>query len=62
MTDPDYDAGLAFLVTIPDNKAVRVNISLPEMALRQIDAAAKQQGFSRSAFLVRAARKFMEAR
>jgi predicted RNase H-like HicB family nuclease len=61
MADPDYLGGLAFLVIVPETKAIRINISVPEMALRKIDAAAKKQGLSRSAFLVRAASKFMEA-
>jgi len=57
MTDPDHAQGLAFLVTVPDNKAVRINISVPESELRKIDAAAKKRGLSRSAFLVQAATK-----
>ena len=57
MTDPDHAHGLAFLVTVPDNKAVRINISVPESELRKIDAAAKKRGLSRSAFLVQAATK-----
>ena len=61
MADPVYAGGLAFLVTVPEAKAVRINISVPEMALRKIDAAAKKQGLSRSAFLVQAASKFMAA-
>jgi predicted RNase H-like HicB family nuclease len=61
MADPDYLGGLAFLVTVPETKAVRINISVPEMALRKIDAAAKKIGLSRSAFLVQAASKFIDA-
>src|SRR5574343_1136459 len=61
MADPDYSGGLAFLVTVPDSKAVRINISVPETALRKIDAAAKRLGLSRSAFLVKAAVKEMQA-
>lgn len=58
MRDPDYGDATAFLVvTVPDSKprTVRVNITLPEMTLRQIDAAAKKRGMSRSSFLVHAA-------
>lgn len=58
MTNPDYAGGLAFLVSVPADKAVRVNISVPEMALRKIDAAAKKRGLSRSAFLVQAASRW----
>lgn len=55
MDDVDYADAVAFLVvSIPDTKSrtVRVNITLPEMTLKQIDAAAKKRGMSRSSFLV----------
>ena len=55
MTDVDYADAVAFLVvSIPDTKprTVRVNITLPEMTLKQIDAAAKKREMSRSSFLV----------
>jgi len=58
MNDPDYYDAAAFLVvSIPDSKprTIRVNITLPEMTLKQIDAAAKKRGMSRSSFLVHAA-------
>ena len=58
MNDPDYTGAAAFLVvSVPDSKPrnVRVNITLPEMTLKQIDAAAKKRGMSRSSFLVHAA-------
>ena len=63
MNDPDYADATAFLVvTIPESKprTVRVNITLPEMALRQIDAAAKKRGMSRSSFLVHAAHSVIQ--
>ena len=55
MADTDYPDAVAYLVvSIPDTKprTVRVNITLPEMTLKQIDAAAKKRGMSRSSFLV----------
>ena len=55
MADTDYADAVAYLVvSIPDTKprTVRVNITLPEMTLKQIDAAAKKRGMSRSSFLV----------
>ena len=55
MADADYADAVAYLVvSIPDTKprTVRVNITLPEMTLKQIDAAAKKRGMSRSSFLV----------
>ena len=59
MADPDFANATAYLVvSVPDAKArtVRVNITLPEMTLKQIDAAAKKRGMSRSSFLLHAAR------
>jgi predicted RNase H-like HicB family nuclease len=55
MADADYADAVAYLVvSIPDTKprTVRVNITVPEMTLKQIDAAAKKKGMSRSSFLV----------
>ena len=63
MADPDYADSTAYLVvSVPDAKprTVRVNITLPEMTLKQIDAAAKKQGMSRSSFLVQAARNALD--
>jgi len=50
---------IAFLVdvTAAPDKSLRVNITVPERELRAIDAAAERQGLTRSAFLVRAARR-----
>jgi predicted RNase H-like HicB family nuclease len=64
MADPDFTDATAYLiVSIPDSKprTVRVNITLPEMTLKQIDAAAKKRGMSRSSFLVHAARSAIDA-
>lgn len=47
-------------VKIP-GPATRVNITLDESALEQIDAAAERRGLSRSAFLLMAAKKEMYA-
>ncbi len=55
MVDADYaDAAAYLVISIPDTKprTVRVNITVPEMTLKQIDAAAKKRGMSRSSFLV----------
>jgi predicted RNase H-like HicB family nuclease len=64
MADPDFaDAAAYLVVDIPDAKprTVRVNITVPEMTLKQIDAAAKKRGMSRSSFLVHAARNAIES-
>ena len=56
--DSDYAGAAAFLVvTVSDVKprSVRVNITIPEDMLHQIDAAAKKRRMSRSSFLVHAA-------
>jgi predicted RNase H-like HicB family nuclease len=52
---------VAFLVPAParPSRAVRVNITLPEDMLAEVDRAAGRQGLSRSAFLARAARRAM---
>lgn len=62
MQDPDNRSGTPVLVPAPQvsAKAVRVNITLPEDALREIDAYAEAQGFTRSGFLLKAARRVLE--
>lgn len=64
MNDPDYTNAIAYLVvSIPDTKpkTVRVNVTLPEITLKQIDAAAKKRGMSRSAFLAHSAQNAIES-
>jgi predicted RNase H-like HicB family nuclease len=55
MADADHaDAIACLVVSVPDAKhrTVRVNITVPEMTLKKIDAAARKRGMSRSSFLV----------
>ena len=55
MADEASSEAVAYLVfSVPDTKprTVRVNITVPEMTLKQIDAAAKKRGMSSSSFLV----------
>ena len=64
MSDPDYTNTIAYLVvSVPDAKprTVRVNVTVPEMTLKQIDAAAKKRGMSRSSFLVHAAQNAIQS-
>ena len=64
MNDPDYVDAIAFLVvSVPDAKprTVRVNVTVPEMTLKQIDTAAKKRGMSRSSFLVHAAQNAIQS-
>ena len=64
MGDPDFVDVVAYLVvSVPDAKprSVRVNVTVPEMTLKQIDAAAKKRGMSRSSFLVHAAQNVIQS-
>lgn len=57
----EYDGAplLPVAVEVPDSKAVRVNITVPDDALGRIDRFARAHGMSRSAMLVRAAESMM---
>lgn len=61
--DPVYKDAVWALVNVDlgfmDERTVRVNITVPAGTLEEIDRAAKGRGLSRSAFLVRAARREM---
>lgn len=61
MANREHRDAVAFLVPSPARpaRAVRVNVTLPEDVLGEIDRAASRQGLSRSAFLARAARQAM---
>lgn len=62
--DSDFSDAVAYLVVgVPDAKprTIRVNITLPEMTLKQIAAAAKQRGMFRPSFLVHAAQKAIQS-
>jgi predicted RNase H-like HicB family nuclease len=62
MSDPDNKDGVAILVAVKTDaaKSVRVNVTLPEDVLAQIDKFAKDRGLSRSGFLAQAAKKIIE--
>jgi hypothetical protein len=58
MRNPDFHDGVAFLVSVQEpGKTVRVNITLTEQELNEIDQLARAQGMTRSAFLVRSGLK-----
>ncbi len=62
LMDPESREGVPVLVPlapITRNRVVRVNVTLPEAALREIDAYAEAHGYTRSGFLARAARQAM---
>lgn len=62
-SNPDYAGGFWLLVNIDlskvNTKPVRLNISLPESLLRDIDRYAKSRHLTRSGFLAQAAMKAM---
>lgn len=59
MSDPGNRDGVAILVALKAEarRSVRVNITLPEDVLAEIDAFAEAKGYSRSGFLVQAAKR-----
>jgi predicted RNase H-like HicB family nuclease len=62
MDDPVNRDGVAILVGVETRaRTVRVNITLPEDALREIDRYADSHGYTRSGFLARAAQEAMKA-
>jgi predicted RNase H-like HicB family nuclease len=60
IADPDNEGAVPFPVQVPGEKAKRVDITVPERVLRDIDAYARKHSMSRSAFLVDAALKVMK--
>lgn len=63
MSDAENRDGVAVLIAAPspDVKTVRVNVTLPADVLSEIDKYAEREGFTRSGFLVQAAKKVMAA-
>jgi predicted RNase H-like HicB family nuclease len=61
MAHPENRDGVAILVAVKTDsrKAVRVNVTLPEDVLEQIDRYAEAHGLSRSGFLTQAAKRAM---
>jgi predicted RNase H-like HicB family nuclease len=61
MSDPENRTGVAILVSLKAEqpKSVRVNVTLPEDVLAQIDTYAEAHGFTRSGFLAQAAKKLI---
>ena len=61
MSDPDNRSGVAILVSVKTSpaKAIRVNVTLPENVLEQIDKYAEAHGLTRSGLLTQAAKKLM---
>jgi HicB_like antitoxin of bacterial toxin-antitoxin system len=63
--NPNYQGGVWMLLDVDttklDTTPVRLNISLPQSLVNEIDAYAKAQGATRSGFLAKAARAAMGA-
>jgi predicted RNase H-like HicB family nuclease len=61
MEHPENRGGVAILIPLrdPTARAVRVNITLPEDTLAEIDRYAEAHGFTRSGFLAQAAKRAM---
>jgi predicted RNase H-like HicB family nuclease len=62
MADRENRSGVAILVMAPQKatRSVRVNMTVPEDDLERIDRFAAEHGYTRSGFLLRAARREME--
>jgi predicted RNase H-like HicB family nuclease len=61
VADPTTAGAVPFLVTVPDTKTKRVNITLPERELAVIDDYVRRRKTSRSAFLLEAAKRVMNS-
>jgi predicted RNase H-like HicB family nuclease len=64
MADPENGDGVAVLVAVgaSPSRSVRVNVTLPQELLAEIDRYAKQHGLTRSRFLAHAAKGVSPAR
>lgn len=62
MSDSENRDGVAILVAVKGGapRAVRVNVTLPEDVLQQIDQFAEAHGYTRSGFLTQAAKRVMD--
>jgi len=63
MADPENRDGVAVLIAdrSAGSRAIRINITVPEDTLGEIDRFASEHGMSRSGFLVSAARQVISA-
>jgi metal-responsive CopG/Arc/MetJ family transcriptional regulator len=61
MRSPDFRDGVAVLIPLRElGKSIRVNVTINEETLREIDAYAEEHGLTRSGFLQVAAKKVLE--
>ncbi len=61
MSDPDNRSGIAILMCIKTEqaRAIRVNVTMPEDVLTQLDRYAQAHGFTRSRLLTQAAKRLL---
>ena len=63
LENPDFKGGVLAMIKVDvskiSGKTTRINVSLPERFLRQIDEHTEQHGGNRSGFLVDAAMSYM---
>jgi len=61
MSDPDRRDGIAILVCIKTEqaRAIRVNVTMPEDVLTELDRYAEAHGFTRSRLLTQAAKRLL---
>jgi predicted RNase H-like HicB family nuclease len=61
MSDPNNRDGVAILVSVKteQRRAVRVNVTMPEDVLAQLDSYAEAHGFTRSRLLTQAAKRLL---
>lgn len=59
LENPENAGATPFLVTISNVKTKRINVTMPESDLEEIDACARKRKMSRSAFLLDAAKRSM---
>ena len=60
MADPENEGAIPFPVQTPEEKTKRINITMSETILRDIEAYTRKRGMSRSAFLAQAAQEAMK--
>lgn len=60
MADPRNEGAIPFPVQVPEEKTKRINITISETVLRDIDAYVRKRSMSRSAFLAEAAKQAMK--
>ncbi|MFH1117499.1 MAG: type II toxin-antitoxin system HicB family antitoxin [Pseudomonadota bacterium] len=61
LADPENEGAVPFPVQIPGQKTRRVDITIPEDILKEIDTYARKHSMSRSAFLTSAALRVTRA-